>query len=241
MSATIEEIKSAIYTVLVTDGHYNAYNVAISAIDELAELRAKVEKLEAELKHTEARNADLINGLTAQVYHWKANHDAQVAAARLLRERVDMPVERVRAYDELIALRKCTDRINEIRNSIVGFQTVNWSKHVYPLVAALDDAGIKGEGYEVSSEKATTILDDLKELRAELATLKEELRWRKPDEEPDWSKANGYGELMLEVATQGKSGDGKQIYLIDKEFFDAWAVDAIKAWRPALPGPEEVG
>jgi len=110
VSATIEEIKSAIYTVLVTDGHYNAYNVAISAIDELAELRA------------------------------------------------------------------------------------------------------------------------------ELAALKEQLRWRKPDEEPDWSKAGQYGELHLEMQFGNRSATEIMIY--DKEDFND---NPCTAWRPALPGPEEVG
>src|SRR5258708_275461 len=30
------------------------------------------------------------------------------------------------------------ESINTIRNSIVSLQTLNWSEHVYPLVAALD-------------------------------------------------------------------------------------------------------
>ncbi|WP_250519514.1 hypothetical protein [Caballeronia sp. NCTM1] len=38
--------------------------------------------------------------------HWKANHDAQVSRARLLIERTDLPLERVRAYEELAALRE---------------------------------------------------------------------------------------------------------------------------------------
>jgi hypothetical protein len=35
-------------------------------------------------------------------------------------------------------------KINEIRNSIIGLQTINWSEHVYPLVAALNEAGVDG-------------------------------------------------------------------------------------------------
>lgn len=38
-------------------------------------------------------------------------------------------------------------KINDIRNSIIGCQTVNWSEHIYPLVAALEKAGIEGAGY----------------------------------------------------------------------------------------------
>jgi hypothetical protein len=35
---------------------------------------------------------------TAKAAHWKANHTNQVARARILLERPDMPIERVNAY-----------------------------------------------------------------------------------------------------------------------------------------------
>lgn len=52
--------------------------------------------------------------------------------------------------EEELALKWCTalGKINRIRNSIVGYQNVNWSKHIYPLVAALEEAGYRGLGYE---------------------------------------------------------------------------------------------
>lgn len=68
-------------------------------------IRAHVAELRTEMATSEARHDDLARGLTEQVYHWKDNHDAQVSAARLLKERVDLPVERVKAYDELLELR----------------------------------------------------------------------------------------------------------------------------------------
>jgi len=52
-----------------------------------------------------ARDAE-IAALRKERDHWKANHDAQVSRARLLIERTDMPLERVRAYEELAALRE---------------------------------------------------------------------------------------------------------------------------------------
>ncbi|HEY2509461.1 MAG TPA: hypothetical protein VGI39_01275 [Polyangiaceae bacterium] len=45
-------------------------------------------------------------------------------------------------------------KIDAIRNSIVGRQGVHWSLHIYPLVAALDEAGLGGEGYDVARPKA---------------------------------------------------------------------------------------
>lgn len=49
--------------------------------------------------------------------------------------------------------------INAVRNSIIGTQTVNWSAHVYPLVAALDAAGYEGLGYDEARAEAATLLE----------------------------------------------------------------------------------
>lgn len=50
-------------------------------------------------------------------------------------------------------------KINDIRNSIIGCQTVNWSEHIYPLVAALEEAGIEGAGYPASRTNVGTMLE----------------------------------------------------------------------------------
>lgn len=55
--------------------------------------------------------------------------------------------------------RAALDGINVIRNSIIGLQTLNWSEHVYPLVAALDSAGIEGMPYPAAREFFGTMLD----------------------------------------------------------------------------------
>jgi len=69
------------------------------------------------------------------------------------------------------------EKINAIRNSIIGFQTVNWSAHIYPMVAALQDAGFEGEGYEVAREKAQSFVErvnaaEARALTAEAALVK---------------------------------------------------------------------
>lgn len=38
--------------------------------------------------------------------HWKANHDNRVAAARLLHYRLDLPLERVKAYEKYVELQE---------------------------------------------------------------------------------------------------------------------------------------
>jgi hypothetical protein len=49
--------------------------------------------------------------------------------------------------------------INEIRNSIIGLQSLNWSEHVYPLVAALDKAGYQGMDYPEARANYGTMLE----------------------------------------------------------------------------------
>lgn len=42
----------------------------------------------------------------ANARHWKANHADQVARCALLRERPDLPVDRIPAYQELVRLQQ---------------------------------------------------------------------------------------------------------------------------------------
>lgn len=50
-------------------------------------------------------------------------------------------------------------KIDEIRNSIVGSTTVNWSEHVYPLVAALNEAGFAGIEFVKAREDFGTLTE----------------------------------------------------------------------------------
>lgn len=61
--------------------------------------------------------------------------------------------------NEVDRLRAALAKINDIRNSIVGLQTVNWSEHVYPLVKVLDEVGLKGMPYPDAKEQYGTMLD----------------------------------------------------------------------------------
>ena len=66
-------------------------------------------------------------------------------------------------------------KINEIRNSIIGLQTVNWSEHIYPLVCALNKAGIQGMEYPEAQSKYRTMLERLVAAERERDEYK---RWR---------------------------------------------------------------
>lgn len=61
--------------------------------------------------------------------------------------------------------------IDGIRNNIIGAQGVNWSRDIYPLVAALGRAGFEGAGYEhararlVAQQNARATLDAARDRR----------------------------------------------------------------------------
>lgn len=207
MSATIEQIKSALRTVTEEDDLSKA--IVLAAIDELAELRAKV------------------NELTKDRDHWKANHDAQVSAARLLRYKTDLPVERAEAYDELIELRAKYQESEDAESCLAmlyGDMIADGvcTKATPPMFLT-----------EAIRHKVHVLEKEVSELRAKLATMEEKLRWRTPDEEPDWSNPdeNGYTKLELRRVD---TGEHQKIY---KQKFDNYY--GLIAWRPALPGPGE--
>jgi hypothetical protein len=83
------------------------------------------------------------------------------------------------------------DKINVIRNSIIGVQGFNFSEHAYPLVAALNAAGFEGMPYGEArayvgsmlertvkaEDRATTLEADLKRAREEVAYLRAHREW----------------------------------------------------------------
>lgn len=81
-------------------------------------------------------------------------------------------------------LKSALTKINDIRNSIIGCQKVNWSEHVYPLVAALDAAGFEGASYEVARDQIGTLLERTNKAEAEVERLRAE------HEGPDSWEAN---------------------------------------------------
>lgn len=61
-------------------------------------------------------------------------------------------VERLQAEKE--GLVKALNKINDLRNDIVGRQAIGFSRHVYPLVAILNEAGFPGMPYEEAKRAA---------------------------------------------------------------------------------------
>lgn len=79
----------------------------------------------------------------------------------MLNEQIGM--WRERAEKAAAALTK----ISAIRDSIVAMQGFNFSEHAYPLVAALDEAGFEGVGYELAVKNFGTTLEQLRAAESE--------------------------------------------------------------------------
>lgn len=83
-------------------------------------------------------------------------------------------IERLEA--EVERQRTALTKIDGIRNSIIGVQNINWSEHIYPLVAALEDAGINGLPYPEAKKNIGTLIDAVNRLEAEKARHADEVR-----------------------------------------------------------------
>ena len=78
-----------------------------------------------------------------------------------------------RLEDRMEEARTALVAIDKIRNSIIGTQTINWSEHIYPLVAALEAAGYEGESYEKAREDVGTLIDRTNAAEGALTALKQ--------------------------------------------------------------------
>ncbi|BCH56037.1 hypothetical protein RvVAR031_36470 [Agrobacterium vitis] len=72
----------------------------------------------------------------------------------------DKWMEKAKAAQTRIAeLEAVISKINDIRNCIIGTQSLNWSEHVYPLVAALNKSGFMGMEYPEARKYFGTMLE----------------------------------------------------------------------------------
>lgn len=62
----------------------------------------------------------------AEAKQWKANHACEVDRARILKERPDMPIERVAAYQRMVELEKENKRLQDEFNSLQGAISANF-------------------------------------------------------------------------------------------------------------------
>jgi hypothetical protein len=88
-------------------------------------------------------------------------------------------------------------KVDAIRRDIIGRQTISWSAHVYPLVAALHEAGYESPGYEEAKKGSLTLIDLVKaaESRAEaaearVAALEQQITVSQPNGAVDGGKVS---------------------------------------------------
>ena len=73
---------------------------------------------------------------------------------------------------EIEQLRTALEKIDDIRNSIIGTQNINWSEHIYPLVAALEEAGFEGKSYAENHKNMGTLIERTNRAEAEIKRLR---------------------------------------------------------------------
>lgn len=105
----------------------NLYAAPMPTIkSEIAEDISEIDRLKAELAKCKSEAA-----------HWKSNHETEVRRARILKERPDMPIERVQAYEKW-----GKDQIDAVR-----WQFLESSDNYKPCVWG---GGEDNEWYEIS-------------------------------------------------------------------------------------------
>lgn len=128
---------------------------------ELNDWKEQCDKLEAELVKVNNTYADTY--ARANNYRLTGERNFEVAE-RLAKELDKSQADRER-------LHMFGEKVNNIRNSIIGTQQLNWSEHVYPLVAALDEAGFAGLSFPEARAKMSTLIEQAASSKAEVERL----------------------------------------------------------------------
>lgn len=102
----------------------------------------------------------------------RLDHECQTSMATIASERARAEAAEAKIERLLAGL----TAISAIRDSIIGFQNVGWSEHIYPLVAALHDAGFEGVGYDEARKNVSRTIDALAAAEAQRDKLIEALQ-----------------------------------------------------------------
>lgn len=78
--------------------------------------KAKVESLEARIAEQ-----------AKEIQHWKANHDTMVTKAAFLSQRPDLPVDRIPAYQELVAVQARIAELEAAQGEPVADFVPDWA------------------------------------------------------------------------------------------------------------------
>ena len=66
--------------------------------------------------------------------HWKANHECEVSRARVLKERPDMPLERVNAYNRMVELE---EENKALKQRIASLEDVNQTRMMLQMIQSM--------------------------------------------------------------------------------------------------------
>lgn len=101
--------------------------------------------------------------LECDVAHWKANHDNRVEAARLLIDRPDLPLERVKAYQAHIALQaKITEQAALIEK--MDIENTSCRVRIGTLNAQLTTPADRSKALESEVERQRKVIEAAKGL-----------------------------------------------------------------------------
>ena len=70
----------------------------------------------------------------SEAAHWKANHECEVSRARVLKERPDMPLERVNAYNRMVELEKENEALKQ---RIASLEDVNQTRMMLQMIQGM--------------------------------------------------------------------------------------------------------
>lgn len=137
-------------------------------------------------------------------------------------------LERVRRAERAL------EKVNEIRNDIIGRQAIGFSRHVYPLVAALEEAGVRGAGYE---KARAHVLQFARLLRAAQSLHR---AWRRAEQQVD-ALRESLTHTGLESAAAIRGRDAAQKALAAAEQQRDEAREALRLLLEEAGDPERQG
>ncbi len=139
------EQELAALNLQLSDNHDRAEEI-ISAREQ------QIERLHTDLSgrtycHSDAQVEARCQELEAEVKHWKANHACEVERAIVLKERIDMPLERVSAYEQIGKLQSEKTSLETAYN-----RRVKDCEDLFFLRRVVFQIGKQLEGYELDQE-----------------------------------------------------------------------------------------
>lgn len=195
-AATVRELQRALTAAERTISQHDAEDFehiqkGLAREAKLSELQRERDEASELANQTARMQADSTDASVSAEMAWMLECDTAIreqdearAEVTTLRTRVNLDalggheadaVALVEARAEVARLTTLGEKVSAIRDSIVAMQTVNWSEHIYPLVAALDEAGFAGAGYPGDRENFGTLLERATKAEAEVARLQKAL------------------------------------------------------------------